>query len=197
MPAAISCFRWSETVPLYARRDQLLPMVGNRDHPGFRVSEPLFPTNAAEAKTLLARCGERAAVGLWFRPLHGAATDPVYWIPTARPEIDLQLMYVLNSGEPVYTFGREENGEWVPLARFEIPEDAEESQPLESYCREHTVEKKGPVRVVRPGLHARVSYQRRIPSPRHKSGVELIAPRLESVGATDHSILFVPEGNLD
>ncbi|MDA3873572.1 MAG: ATP-dependent DNA ligase, partial [Kiritimatiellae bacterium] len=55
------------------------------------------------------------------------------------------------------------------------------AEKLNEYVQDHTIEKKGPVRLVEPGLRALISYDAEVPSPRHKSGVEWLRPRVERI----------------
>jgi DNA ligase-1 len=49
---------------------------------------------------------------------------------------------------------------------------------VDSFVRRNTVEKHGPVRVVRPELVFELAFEGIQPSPRHKSGVAVRFPRI-------------------
>lgn len=173
------------TMPLYSRLQQALPMLGSLDLPGFRMSEPLPLAAWEDLAALRGECRTHCARGLILKQLesdYARGRTPANWLvlPGERREIIVELMYGLLTGAPEYTFGRRENAEWIPVVRLPVPDPGME-QRLTAYIREYTVERKGPVRVVAPGLAARVSYEDRAPSSRHKSGFVLENPRLEEL----------------
>lgn len=173
-------------MPLYARRAQLLPRVGDLDLPRFRASEPLFPDHVEDLHALQECCRSRGALGLLFKPLHGDYNQGYRSWYAPRLQQTLHLLYVLTAGEPEYTFGIKQEDEWIPMARLRLePEQQVLAEQLSHYIQTHTTEKKGPVRLVEPGLQALISYDAEIPSPRHKSGCEWIRPYLEEILPTD------------
>ncbi|MEX2607592.1 MAG: hypothetical protein WD708_09620 [Kiritimatiellia bacterium] len=170
------------TMPLYSRREQLLPMVGDLDHPHFRASEPLFPDHPQELQDLQTRCRDLGARGLLFKPLHGDYNQEYRIWRVPRLQQTLHLLYVLTAGEPEYTFGIKQGEEWIPLTRLKLEPDQQDlADKLNACVQARTVEKKGPVRLLEPGLQALISYDDEIPSPRHKSGVEWLRPRVEMI----------------
>lgn len=170
------------SMPLYSRREQLLPMVGSLDLPHFRASEPLFPDHPQDLHILQENCRSRGAVGLLFKPIHGAYDQGYRSWRVPRLQQTLHLLYVLVAGEPEYTFGLQEENEWIPMARLRLkPEQQALAEKIDTYIQSHTVEKKGPIRLVEPCLQALISYDAEIPSPRHKSGVEWIGSRVDGI----------------
>lgn len=97
-----------------------------------------------------------------------------------RKSIQAELMYALLSGDPEYSFGLYQGRETVVFARVKVSDPAL-TQQLTAYIGQQTVEKKGPVKVVRPGLIGVISYTGLSISPRHKSGLKVEHPELESL----------------
>ncbi|MGA0334136.1 MAG: hypothetical protein ACO3NW_09300 [Kiritimatiellia bacterium] len=97
-----------------------------------------------------------------------------------RKEIQAELMYAVLSGEPDYSFGLWRGAERVSVVRVSVS-DPRLSVPLLKYIQANTTEKKGPVRVVAPGLVGRISYTGLRKSDRHKCGFKIENPCLESL----------------
>jgi len=97
-----------------------------------------------------------------------------------RKVVQAELMYAVVSGSPEYSFGLKRKGDLQIFARVTV-EDIKHSEQLLQFIEKNTTEKKGPVRVVRPGLVGRISYVGLVPSTRHKSGLKVEGARLESL----------------
>lgn len=84
-------------------------------------------------------------------------------------EAEVELMY---AHFPEFSFGQEHAGSLQLFARVRV-EDPTHLQVLLAYIDRNLLEKKGPVQLVKRGLRGRIAYQRKIPSPRHKSGFKI------------------------
>jgi DNA ligase 1 len=77
-----------------------------------------------------------------------------------------------------YTFGVWEGEKLVPFAKAFSGLTDEEIQKIDSFVRENTLEKFGPVRTVKPELVFELAFEGIQHSPRHKSGVAVRFPRM-------------------
>ncbi|MDF3131040.1 hypothetical protein P0Y35_17650 [Kiritimatiellaeota bacterium B1221] len=121
---------------------------------------------------------------IWVNRLLLGYTPPT--VPVApdpslpRKQIQAELMYALFSGEAEYSFGLKRGADLVVFARMSV-HNATLSAQLQTYIDQNTTLKKGPIREVARGLVGVVSYTAIIPSARHKSGLKVENPRLESL----------------
>jgi DNA ligase-1 len=77
-----------------------------------------------------------------------------------------------------YTFGVWDNGELVPVAKAYSGLTDEEIRDVDSFVRGSTLEKFGPVRVVKPELVFELHFEGIQASSRHKSGIAVRFPRM-------------------
>ena len=77
-----------------------------------------------------------------------------------------------------YTFGLWDNGKLVPVAKAYSGLTDAEIREVDAFVRQHTVEKFGPVRSVRPELVFELAFEAIQRSTRHKSGVAVRFPRI-------------------
>lgn len=77
-----------------------------------------------------------------------------------------------------YTFGVWDRGELVPFAKAYSGLTDDEIRRVDAFVRRNTVERHGPVRVVRPELVFELGFERVEPSARHRSGVAVRFPRM-------------------
>jgi ATP-dependent DNA ligase len=68
-----------DTMPLYARMQQLLPIVGSADLPGFRCSEPLPLAHWPDLDRLL-ECAPAGVDGVILRRLHDTREGERFWV---------------------------------------------------------------------------------------------------------------------
>lgn len=98
--------------------------------------------------------------------------------------VDAVLMYAQRgSGKRAslytdYTFGVWDNATLVPIAKAYSGLTDEEIRQVDAFVRQNTVEKFGPVRVVKPVLVFELAFEGIWPSNRHKSGVAVRFPRM-------------------
>ncbi|MEX2260338.1 MAG: ATP-dependent DNA ligase [Bryobacteraceae bacterium] len=77
-----------------------------------------------------------------------------------------------------YTFGVWDNGHLVPFAKAYSGLTDEEIRKVDAFVRGNTVERFGPVRVVKPELVFELAFEGIQESPRHKSGIAVRFPRM-------------------
>jgi DNA ligase-1 len=98
--------------------------------------------------------------------------------------VDAVLMYAqAGSGRRAglftdYTFGVWDGERLVAFAKAYSGLTDGEIRQVDAFIRRNTVEKHGPVRVVRPELVFELAFEGIQPSPRHKSGVAVRFPRI-------------------
>lgn len=101
--------------------------------------------------------------------------------------IDAVLMYAQRgSGKRSsyysdYTFGLWKEQELLPIGKAYSGFTDEELKKLDSWIRNHTTNRFGPVREVEQGLVFEVAFDSVHPSPRHKSGYALRFPRINRI----------------
>ena len=101
--------------------------------------------------------------------------------------IDAVLMYAQrghgkrSSFYSDYTFGVWRDDELVPVGKAYFGFTDAELKQLDSWVRNHTTERFGPVRAVSPGLVLEVAFDAAQRSSRHKSGIALRFPRVSRI----------------
>jgi DNA ligase-1 len=98
--------------------------------------------------------------------------------------VDAVLMYAqAGSGRRAglftdYTFGVWDGDRLVAFAKAYTGLSDEEIRKVDAFVRRNTLEKHGPVRVVRPELVFELAFEGIQASPRHKSGLAVRFPRI-------------------
>ncbi len=77
-----------------------------------------------------------------------------------------------------YTFGLWDNGELVPVAKAYSGLTDEEIRRVDHFVRHNSLEKHGPVRIVKPELVFELAFEAIQQSTRHKSGIAVRFPRM-------------------
>jgi DNA ligase-1 len=77
-----------------------------------------------------------------------------------------------------YTFGLWDGDRLVAFAKAYTGLTDEEIRKVDAFVRRNTLEKHGPVRVVRPELVFELAFEGIQESPRHKSGLAVRFPRI-------------------
>lgn len=78
-----------------------------------------------------------------------------------------------------YTFGIWDNGKLVPVAKAYSGLTDDEIRQVDSFVRQNTLEKFGPVRTVKPELVFELAFEGIQKSTRHKSGIAVRFPRMQ------------------
>ena len=175
---------------LAERRRRLAALLAGTPSAGRLV---LSPALSAGDWTLLAeargRARERGAEGLMLKRLSSAygvgRRKGDWWKWKVEPyAVDAVLMYAqAGSGRRAglftdYTFGVWDGERLVAFAKAYSGLTDGEIRKVDAFIRRNTLEKHGPVRVVRPELVFELAFEGIQPSPRHKSGVAVRFPRI-------------------
>lgn len=78
-----------------------------------------------------------------------------------------------------YTFALKDNEKLVTFAKAYSGLDDSEIEKLDRWIRRHTLDKKGPVRILSPELVFEISFEGISQSNRHKSGIAVRFPRIK------------------
>jgi DNA ligase-1 len=176
--------------PLLERRRRLGALLAVTGSAGRLV---LSPAIEAPSWSALAAARERArevgAEGLMLKRL--ASTYGVgrrkgdWWKWKVEPyTVDAVLMYAqAGSGRRAglftdYTFGVWDGDRLVAFAKAYTGLSDAEIRKVDAFVRRNTLEKHGPVRVVRPELVFELAFEGIQASPRHKSGLAVRFPRI-------------------
>jgi DNA ligase-1 len=174
---------------LNERRSRLEALVAAADLPQLRLS-PIVPAASwDELRALWQSSRERLVEGLMLKRRSSAygvgRTKGDWWKWKISPySIDAVLIYAQRgSGRRAslytdYTFGLWDRGELVPVAKAYSGLTDEEIRQVDSFVRKNTLEKFGPVRVVKPELVFELHFEGIQASNRHKSGVAVRFPRM-------------------
>ena len=196
-PVILLCFDLLEyegedwrTRPLHERRAKLADVIlsipgGSRFEVSSQVRAPTWET-LAEAR---ARSRELGTEGLMLKRLdseYGVGRPRgSWWKWKIEPyTLDAVLIYAQKgSGKRAslytdYTFGIWKGGELVPFAKAYSGLTDEEIREVDSFIRRNTVERFGPVRVVKPEMVFELGFEGIQRSARHKSGIAVRFPRM-------------------
>jgi DNA ligase-1 len=177
-------------LPLAERRARLAALLGRVPSAGHLRLSPAVEAESWEA-VARARYDARGvgAEGLMLKRL-----DSEYGVGRRRGEwwkwkveplaVDAVLMYAQpGSGRRAglytdYTFGVWDGDKLVAFAKAYSGLTDDEIRKVDAFVRRNTVEKHGPVRVVKPELVFELSFEGIQESTRHKSGVAVRFPRM-------------------
>jgi DNA ligase 1 len=177
-------------LPLAERRARLEALLGATPSAGHLSLSPAVQAadwaGLAEARQ---RARELGAEGLMLKRLNSAygvgRRKGDWWKWKVEPyAVDAVLMYAqAGSGRRAglftdYTFGVWDGERLVAFAKAYSGLTDGEIRKVDAFVRRNTVEKHGPVRVVRPELVFELAFEGIQPSPRHKSGVAVRFPRI-------------------
>jgi DNA ligase-1 len=177
-------------LPLRERRRRLAALLARSGATGRLLLSP--PVEAGDWLTLAEareRARERGAEGLMLKRLDSpygvGRRKGDWWKWKVDPyAVDAVLMYAqAGSGRRAglftdYTFGVWDGDRLVAFTKAYSGLTDGEIRKVDSFIRRNTVERHGPVRVVRPELVFELAFEGIQPSPRHKSGVAVRFPRI-------------------
>jgi DNA ligase-1 len=177
-------------LPLAERRARLAGLLARVPSAGRLVLSPAVPlaswAAAAEAR---GRARERGAEGLMLKRLAGGygvgRQRGDWWKWKVEPfRVDAVLLYAQpGSGRRAglftdYTFGLWDGGRLVPFAKAYTGLTDAEIRSVDAFVRRNTLDKHGPVRVVKPELVFELAFEGIQRSTRHRSGVAVRFPRM-------------------
>ncbi len=184
-------------LPFVSRRARLEAWHERAKPPRTDVSETLSFAEIAELEALWAGARATGIEGLMLKRKDSpylAGRLKGHWFKWKRAPLTLDavLMYAQRgSGKRSsfysdYTFGawrEDERGEreLVPVGKSYFGFTDEELRQLDSFVRNHTIERFGPVRSVEPKLVFEVAFDSVHRSSRHKSGVAMRFPRIHRI----------------
>ena len=175
--------------PLAVRRRQLEELVQATSHRYLRLS-PRIETESWDAlRREHARAREAGAEGMMLKRRDSAygtgRQRGLWWKWKVDPfTMDAVMVYAqLGNGRRAtlytdYTFAVWHGDELVPVAKAYSGLTDEEIRQVDAWVRRNSLEKHGPVRVVKPELVFEVAFENIQASKRHKSGVAVRFPRI-------------------
>ncbi len=176
--------------PLNERRERLTVLLDRTSSAGrLTVSPPVLAEDWAAIADARLQARDRGAEGLMLKRLAGAygvgRRKGEWWKWKVEPyRVDAVLMYAqAGSGRRAglftdYTFGVWDREALVPFAKAYSGLTDEEIRRVDAFVRRNTVDKHGPVRVVKPVQVFELAFEGIQPSTRHKSGVAVRFPRM-------------------
>jgi DNA ligase 1 len=155
----------------------------------FRLSQKIEASSWEELSALQKQARERGVEGLmlkrWSSSYQVGRPRGDWWKWKIDPYlIDAVLIYAQpGSGRRAslftdYTFGVWENGQLVPVAKAYSGLSDDEIRQVDAFVRRNTLEKHGPVRIVKPELVFELAFEALAESNRHKSGIAVRFPRM-------------------
>jgi len=175
--------------PLSKRRNYLEELTARVNLPQLRTSTLLAGTDWGDFATQRASSREMQSEGLMLKARNSiyATGRPrgIWWKWKIDPHtIDAVLIYAQQgSGKRAslftdYTFGVWNEGALVPVAKAYSGLTDAEIREVDSFIRQNTIERFGPVRSVTPLLVFELAFEGVQKSTRHKSGVAVRFPRM-------------------
>ncbi len=154
-----------------------------------RLSPILQAISWSELETIRSRAREEAVEGIMLKrrlSAYGVGRPRGdWWKWKINPfVIDAVLIYAQRGhGRRAnlytdYTFGLWDNGELVPVAKAYSGLTDEEIRKVDNFVRRNSLEKHGPVRIVKPELVFELAFEAIQESTRHKSGIAVRFPRM-------------------
>jgi DNA ligase-1 len=176
--------------PLSQRRARLEQLAGRimADLP-FRLSPLVAATSWEELKNRYKESRDRAVEGLMLKRRSSeygvGRTVGDWWKWKSQPfSVDAVLVYAQRGhGRRAslftdYTFAVWNDQELVPMAKAYSGLTDEEIQEVDAFVRRNTIERYGPVNVVKPQLVFELHFEGIQRSSRHKSGIAVRFPRM-------------------
>jgi DNA ligase-1 len=176
--------------PLAERRQRLEQLIADAGAcPELRLSPVVVAPTWATLEQAWHTSRERLVEGLMLKRRDSAygvgRPRGVWWKWKVSPHsIDAVLIYAQRghgrraSRYTDYTFGVWSNGQLVPVAKAYSGLTDEEIHQVDAFVRRNTLEKHGPVRVVKPELVFELHFEGIQASSRHKSGIAVRFPRM-------------------
>jgi DNA ligase 1 len=175
---------------LEERRIKLVEIVKQIDDPRLLLSETVAAASWKELRNLRETARERLVEGLMLKRKNSSykvgRKKGDWWKWKIDPlTVDAVLIYAQRgSGRRAniytdYTFGIWDNDNLVPFAKAYSGLTDEEIKKVDRFIRMNTLEKFGPVRIVKPELVFEIAFEGIQLSTRHKSGIAVRFPRIK------------------
>lgn len=154
-----------------------------------RIGEQLALGDWSEAAALRATARQRRVEGLMLKrrgsPYRSGRPRGDWWKWKVAPyTLDTVMVYAqVGHGRRAslytdYTFAVWKGDQLVPIAKAYSGLDDDEIRRVDAFIRNHTLAKRGPVRMVEPKLVFELAFEGIQRSTRHKSGLSLRFPRI-------------------
>ena len=174
---------------LEQRRERLGEIVGALDAPALRLSPRVEAPSWAALTALREESRERQVEGFILKrkqsPYRVGRVRGDWWKWKVDPfQCDAVLIQAQRGhGRRAglftdYTFGVWDGDALVPVAKAYSGLDQQEIRAVDRFIRDNTVDRFGPVTVVRPELVFELHFEGIRRSPRHKSGIAVRFPRM-------------------
>jgi DNA ligase-1 len=175
--------------PLEWRRARLEGIVARVASPALALSPKVEAPSWAELARIREEARTRGVEGFMLKrhgsPYRVGRRRGDWWKWKIDPySVDAVLIYAQRgSGRRAslytdYTFGIWDDGKLVPFAKAYSGLTDEEIRQVDSFVRRNTVDRFGPVRVVKPELVFELAFEGIQLSGRHKSGIAVRFPRM-------------------
>ena len=174
-------------------RRQRLENWFTREQPAYADLSSLVPVESFEAlRALWSTTRHEGIEGLMLKRRASpylAGRPKGHWFKWKRAPLtmDCVLIYAQRGAgrraslHSDFTFGCWKGAELVPVGKANFGFTDAELKQLDKFIRENTVERFGPVRVVKPELVLEVAFDAVNASNRHKSGVAMRFPRIHRI----------------
>jgi DNA ligase 1 len=174
--------------PLRWRRERLEAEVGGLA-PALRISPRVEADSWDRLAQLRTQARQRGVEGLMLKRLNSpygvGRRRGDWWKWKIEPySVDAVLIYAQpGSGRRAslatdYTFGIWSGGRLVPFAKAYSGLSDEEIRRVDTFVRQNTIERHGPVSQVKPELVFEIAFEGIRPSTRHRSGIAVRFPRI-------------------
>jgi DNA ligase-1 len=175
--------------PLEWRRERLEELVNRVGSPSLMVSPKVAASSWEELAKVREDARSRGVEGFMLKrfgsPYRVGRKRGDWWKWKINPySVDAVLIYAQRgSGRRAslytdYTFGIWDGGKLVPFAKAYSGLTDEEIRQVDAFVRRNTVERFGPVHVVKPELVFELAFEGIQRSGRHKSGIAVRFPRM-------------------
>jgi DNA ligase-1 len=169
--------------------EALVPLVPHDQGPVLMLSPVVTAPNWNDLRALQGTARDRGTEGFMLKrkdaPYGVRRTTGAWWKwKTAPYELDAVLLYAQGGhGRRAglytdYTFGVWDGDKLVPVAKAYSGLTDDEIRQVDNFIRHNTLEKFGPVRVVKPELVFQLAFEGVQASKRHKAGVAVRFPRM-------------------
>jgi len=197
LPAAVIAYdllEWQgrdiRSRPLFERRTYLKQMITKTDLAQLFLSDELQWEEWGELVKLREKARENYSEGLMLKNLQSpylTGREKGHWWKwkTDPLLVDGVLIYAMRGKGrrsnlyAEYTFGAWDGEQLVPFTKAYSGLTEDEFRSITSFVRRNTLERHGPVSVVKPELVFEIAFEGIAASNRHKSGVALRVPRMK------------------
>ncbi|WP_295116718.1 ATP-dependent DNA ligase [uncultured Chitinophaga sp.] len=176
-------------LPLRERRQLLVQLVEQVNHPALRLSPSINFDNWDQLTALRLQARDNGSEGLMLKriasPYQVGRKRGDWWKWKVDPLVIDAVMIYAQKGHgrrsnlyTDYTFAVRDGGQLVPFTKAYSGLTDKEIAQVDNWIKRNSLEKFGPVRTVKPELVFEVAFEGIAASGRHKSGIALRFPRI-------------------